>query len=488
KNSDYFPYDSKTMFLLNTLDNLARLCVSNSLMRVFLLVLKECGGRDVPSFDRLCAVQKTLHASCGVPTVPCESAFGNVFYLNDPWTIVVQVDWANPAICKFLRVYPKIPEDGVIREVWHAAKWRCTMSLDLLSPMFDAGGRHFYVNEVAELQDGRKVIPLRWVTFKGNVYADAMLVETRPQVCHLLRGTISVRSNQIHHPARMPNPKCEIAGGDPLYTSFVDYFGDDVSGNHSKSWNKHYNAYMTHQNLPRKLLQQEFHVHFISSSPNASIPEQYVEFKAVVEYGIYFLCFCTREPVRVCDALTKETTCFSIVPHGGPSDNPMQSEICGHIGAKGNYPCRKCEVGGTQATKRENDGFHALFEAENPRSKEAILAKLEKQVRLACHGVAKPIGESQTASGIKDTYTQHWIQYLLGHFYEIKSSPQNTKSDADIERELVQWTINNRDLIYNSFLTTKGFDSTKDTPVEILHTILLGIVKYIWHGSHTRLP
>ncbi|KAJ7208459.1 hypothetical protein C8J57DRAFT_1257855 [Mycena rebaudengoi] len=481
----------------------------------------EACCKNVPSFDRLHQVQKEICAECGTPSIPCKSVQGNVFFMNDPKTIIAR-DWSNPKTRKQICVYPEIPDNSVISEIWHTQKWRKNMDLDILSPMYDAGATHYYVNEVAHLNNGKFVIPIRWVMFgtnetqmaagfcissvmfQGKVHTDVYSISFDAQqkatiiddktdlICTSdlkdnyldLQHTneipqwsqVSIKSG---HPNRMPNPKRKIAGGHPMYSSLIDYFGDDVSGNRTKSWNKHWNAYLTHRNLPQSLLQQEFHMHFISTSPNASISEQFVEFKVAVD-GCREI---HTNPIRVQDE-TGATTCICIYANAGPSDNPMQSEISAHIGGKGNYFCQKCRVGGTQKEKATNDGYHVLFEASVPRTKENFLEELQKQVKLACTGVAKHIKDSQTDTWIKDVYTQYWIDDLISRFKELKKDDPN-RPDNEIQQELIQWTVDNHQKIYSPFLTMKGFDPTKDTPVEILHTILLGIIKYIWHVSHT---
>ncbi|KAJ7796350.1 hypothetical protein B0H14DRAFT_2620035 [Mycena olivaceomarginata] len=358
KSAEWSPYPSKMLFLLDTLDNLPRLRISNSLMKVFLWILKESGAHNVPSFDHLRKVQQSLCKKCGVPTTQNKSAKGNIFHMNDPRTLIAK-DWANPETQKFIRVYPEIPEDGIIREIWHAQKWRKDMDLDNLSPMYAGQYCHFYVNELAHLKTGELVIPIRWVKFKNTVCADAFKVEINSEglATVLDETTILISASELTsnlldledenavpqwtdnttakgYPNRMPNPKRALAEGDQIYSSFVDYFGDDCL---------------------RKSIQQEFHVHFISTSPNASVMEQFTAFKTVIENT-------HKDPIKVHDDETHETTRLCIYGNAGPSDNPMQSKITGHIGAKGNHMCRKCKAGGTEKDKETDTCFHSLFE------------------------------------------------------------------------------------------------------------------------------
>ncbi|KAJ7865623.1 hypothetical protein B0H14DRAFT_3598711 [Mycena olivaceomarginata] len=280
-DADWFPYPSKLFFLLDIIDNLPRLRLSSALLHMFIFVLKEAKCRDtVPSYDRFREFQKELRVQCGIPTLPCRSPMCNVFFMNNVQQIIAN-DYVNPTTRRLLNFYPEIRADGAVREFYQPGKLVTEMDLDALSPMYDAGGNvHYYVNEVARLKDGRYIIPIRWVVFNGVVHADVLAIELDDEGRATVISTpseirVSVKNfasnfHDLEHasliphwtdatikagyPSRMPNPKRKIAKGRPLYHSFVDYFGDDVSGNRSKAWNKHYNGYLTHRNLPRQLL------------------------------------------------------------------------------------------------------------------------------------------------------------------------------------------------------------------------------------------
>lgn len=68
----------------------------------------------------------------------------------------------------------------------------------------------------------------------------------------------------------MPHPLRKIAAGRMVYSIPLLVFQDDVSGNKSKQWNKHWSCYMSNGAIPRSKLEKEFHVRFVATSPHAA--------------------------------------------------------------------------------------------------------------------------------------------------------------------------------------------------------------------------
>ena len=96
-------------------------------------------------------------------------------------------------MCDHIRRYPVIPPDGIISKVYHAQKWR-DVDPHTLSPMYDAGDCHYFIDELARLKNGNLIIPVRWLEDNdGNVFADAYAVT----VDHQVRVFDSITTNDI---------------------------------------------------------------------------------------------------------------------------------------------------------------------------------------------------------------------------------------------------------------------------------------------------
>ncbi|THU88819.1 hypothetical protein K435DRAFT_729596 [Dendrothele bispora CBS 962.96] len=499
-NQDYSPYPNKLMMLLDIMDNLPRLRLSTAHFKLILWLLNQAGVRNVPKYDTFRQVQRQLSQTCSTEPKECTSSLGNHFYINDPRE-AIQRQFANPQVVPHMNFYPE-ETDGPISEVWQAERWKEFDPSDL-TPMYSKNGKQFYIDEVAMLQDGRVAIPRIWIKRRGTLHADCNMVEIAPDGTWSVRTEIeSIQADQFesnyleivesmpdaiipwNDPALvsvMPNPKRALVGKDEdLYVVMVPMWADDVSGNKSKQYNKHINLYTQNSNLPARLLQQEYFVNFVSTSPHASSSEQFAEIRKIVNDT-------QNNPIKCYNAHTRRTCGVILRVPSLPADNPQQSEEASHMGGGSNQFCRRCNVGGTHKEKESDSGYHALFQTGVLRSAAETKINLNEQLRTAMlGGDEKRVAALQTATGTKDKVTEYWIDILRNRANEILEAHPTTPKN-ELVTELSTWLNKQPGDKMNPLLDIAGLDPNRDTPIEILHTILLGIVKYTWLMFHSKL-
>ncbi|KAJ6467083.1 hypothetical protein C8R47DRAFT_990613 [Mycena vitilis] len=272
----------------------------------------------------------------------------------------------------------------------------------------------------------------------------------------------------------------------PLWT-----YCDDTSGNVSKKWNKHNSILFTLAGLPRALTQMLYNIHFIATS-NLSPPLEMME--AVVA----MLKEAQDTGIEIWDCVYQEW--ILIIPWflAFQGDNPMASEFASHVGMKGKYFCRVCKAKSDKANRApgnagEIDRLKEFMTAGVPRTKKQTVADLTAQLQRAVDGAPSAVDDMATESGSKDKYFQHYLDELQAAASKLREEQKEAgpgPSEAGISKRqqikdlLARLRAEMPTDIFNPVLSIDGLLIL--TPVEILHVVLLGVVKYWWRDAVSR--
>ncbi|THH17637.1 hypothetical protein EW146_g3214 [Bondarzewia mesenterica] len=306
------------------------------------------------------------------------------------------------------------------------------------------------------------------------------------------------------------------AQGHRVISLMMWLYCDDTSGNLSKKWNKHNSFLWTPAGLPREMGQQQYNVHFLATS-NLAPPLEMLD--GIVSQ----LEDAQRDGIWAWDVAAKELVLVIPVILGLLGDNPMQSEFACHIAtrlqpgqghvesesdmsslaassadgsqsahddsASGLSTDGEASAGTTKKKGRAQETLQQLADRARRflgpmvwRERDDSMKKLQTIFTTASKvGGMTEAGRLQTQYGVKDTYQESFMQRIFAVGRKFRGSL--TKKQEVIDNLVASFPEHTTSPVWR----IKGLDPHRDTPVEILHVILLGFVKYLWRDAISRL-
>ncbi|KAB5589914.1 Glutamate receptor 3,4 [Ceratobasidium theobromae] len=500
-----FPWPDMKHFYTHVLFRSPRLGFSRAQKEAILHWGKLCGMTGVPTLSSLGKCDDHLKRCGKNPTRKFTT--GMVFWLLPLMFVVygMNKDFSNPFVRPQMVFYPTDGE-GSIEEIWDGQKLAQGECPDKLTPMVISPRDpeyHYFVNEICERVSGELFIPIMFLRRQGGMWARGHMVNCTVadiRICmrvsderilcpvedfghncvdilHNFGSKLYFDDSSSRYQHFMPHPLCVQANSRIVYSIPLIIFQDDVSANRSKQWNKHHVIYMSNGALPRKELNKPANIKFVGSSPTAAPLDMMECVKQMCEETF-------EEPICVWDAEAECQILVRIYVHFISADNQMHVVHCSSTGLNSLLFCRTCMGGGSHVEFLTEEGFYVLFKPGAPRNLQETIRAVGEQIRVTLEG--EPVSRltsEQRKTGVKDPVAQIFLDKLHARRAQIiKSSPSGAKTSkvqiAGILRTELGANLTVQHM--NPLLRMKDFDVHKDTPLEILHTVLLGALKYYW--------
>ncbi|KAA1076465.1 hypothetical protein PGT21_007921 [Puccinia graminis f. sp. tritici] len=462
-----------------------------------------------------------LQKMLGVEVVASRSVLNTpLHYLSLKQSLAMEI--ANPWVAPHLQFYPEATEFKGVTRLSQSAKWLMELQPENRAQMVRQDQKDYYIYELVQLMSDRIVVPVYFYEEGGEMYAkcitpeiivDAELGQLKFRIAKdlpfLSPALESIPTNQfyVEYPRmvyedtlmseicgdrlyevdsgstsfrQMPNKWREKAGGRIIRQMPISLYSDDTSGNTSKKWNKHISYYFTLASLPPHLTNQHFHCHFLCTS-NSAGPMELAE--AIVDDLIEL----QTEGVVAYDSSISEEVLVTSFLLCFLADTPMHAEITSTVmPANARSQCRSCDLAVGTISQRKTLAYLQFF---LQISHDGVWikngARSWKGIKDNCYSVweesKKPrsktrVGELSTDLGIKDSINKAIYTYR----YDILAKKGDaTEANRTYLSRIELLDSSGPERLFNPFFRVADFNGCSDTPVEVLHVFLLGVVKYM---------
>ncbi|KZT20338.1 hypothetical protein NEOLEDRAFT_1165089 [Neolentinus lepideus HHB14362 ss-1] len=472
-------------------------------LRVMRWFAIQNGVARLPTVKQTKRRRQNIMEITGIESTTVEGKLGHLYMVND-WRKIIEHEFANPLVRGKLHFYPE--DSGYhLEDARQAERWRDEVDGNLACPMVrDRDGKDYFVEEpcLASIDGlGRiaPIMPMCWFTRGGRTwarvhllrltrYSDAFVIDGRPDSTLDIPLDVffmSVLDLQDHDTQRrygLPSPDRiagvlhsedpvpsvnrwrAVAAGKRVYSLPLWMYCDDTSRNVSKKWNKHNSILFTLAGLPRKYCQMLYNIHFIATS-NIAAPLE------MMEHIVNTLRAVRQGGIEEWDCVHQEQVLAVPWVLAFQGDNPMSSEFAAHIGMTGKCFCHICDVRGADEKNHAPEDAGAI---------EQVSEFLKEQTREALSVQLDRILEGAPSA--------HFVKKLAAECAKIKedlhSQPlESTAKTDELKRKMKEFRGTLPENLFNPCLDIPDFDPNQDSPVEILHVVLLGVVKYWWRDA-----